>query len=145
MHLTSILYSAMEYLFMLSHETKKSTKQNVAPLVLFLSLIILAQYGLVNEFKAKSCFFYYHNPYSIVPFRYLRIIFTVVTCVSLRDDWNMYGMIGIWQPSYNLHYIQYCIFHIHQDTCHIYTILDVMKVIGWLPYSNHPIHIPIIP
>ena len=73
--------SEMEDCFLLDHDTKQFSRKNVAPLVLFRSSTLPAQSTSVNSFKVKSCLFGYHKPYSIVPFRYLKILFTTVTCV----------------------------------------------------------------
>ena len=76
----------MEDCFLHDHDTKQFPRKNAAPLVLFQSSILPTQSALVNAFKLKSCPFGYHKPYSMVPFRYLEILFTIVTCVSLGFD-----------------------------------------------------------
>ena len=79
----------MEDCFLLDHDTKQFPRKNAAPLVLFQSSTLPSQSALVNTFKVKSCPFGYHKPYSMVLFRYLKILFTVVTCVYLGYEWNI--------------------------------------------------------
>ena len=79
----------MEDCFLLNQDTKQFPKKNAAPLVLFRSSTLPSKSASVDAFKMKSWIFGYQNPCSIVPFKYLKILFIVVTCVSLGLDWNL--------------------------------------------------------
>ena len=61
-YLTYVVDSEMKECFFLSHDTKQSPKYNVAPLVLFLSSILLFQSTSVNSFRVNLLPFGYHNP-----------------------------------------------------------------------------------
>ena len=89
MYSDSAVESEMEDFFLLNYDTKKFPNKNASPLVLFRLATLDAQSTSVNAFKMKSWIFGYHNPYSIVPFKYLKILFTAVTCVFLGLEWNL--------------------------------------------------------
>lgn len=75
--------------FLLNHETRMFPKRNALPLVLFLSSKLPAQSTYVYDFKVKCSPLWYHRPKSNVPFKYLNILFTACTYVSLGASWNL--------------------------------------------------------
>ena len=81
----------MEDCFLLDHDTKQFPIKNVAPLVVFQLSTLPAQSTSVNAFRVNYCPFRYHRPYSMVPFRYLKILFTVVIGLHVFP-WEMNGI-----------------------------------------------------
>ena len=61
-YLDSIVDSEMEDFFLVSHDTNQYPRQNVSPLVFFLSSVLPSQSALVNDFRVKLFCFGYHNP-----------------------------------------------------------------------------------
>ena len=80
-HAAAAIYSAsavdreIEDCFLLIQKTSDSPKENALPLVLFLSSILPAQSTSEYDFNVKESLLGYHKPRSMVPFKYLKILF----------------------------------------------------------------------
>ena len=72
----------IEVFILLNHDKRHFPKKNGPPLVLFLSLTFLS----MSIVQLKYFRLGFHNPNSIVPFRYLKTILTIGTRVSLVGD-----------------------------------------------------------
>lgn len=97
----------MEAYFLLTEDTKKFPKNNVAPKVRFLSSILPSQSA--SSIGLQLILSYFSIPHSILscPWRYLKILFTTMTWLSWGKSWNLatrattYIMFGLEAMRYN--------------------------------------------
>ena len=66
----------IEVCFLLVQANSDSPKNKAHPLVLFMSYTQATQYESKEAFKENELFLGYHNPRSMVPFKYPNILFT---------------------------------------------------------------------
>ena len=66
----------IEDCFLLIQATSDSPKKNALPLVLFMSSILPSQSTYEYDFNVNESFLGYHKPRSMVPFKYMKILFT---------------------------------------------------------------------
>ena len=80
---------ATKFCFLLCHETSECPKKWQVPLVFFLSTLQPVKLTSKNPINSKLSLLGYHKPMSIVPFKYLRILFTKLKWDFLGKDWNL--------------------------------------------------------
>src|ERR1044072_8487870 len=84
----SAVESAIVYCLLLAHEIKLHPRNWQFPEVLFLSILSPAKSASQKPESLYSDVFSYIKPRLVVPFRYLRILFTAVKWVYLGSDWK---------------------------------------------------------
>ena len=107
MYSPSIVDKATEFCFLLSHETSECPKKWLVSLVFFLSTLHSTKSASEYPINSKLLILGYYNPMSIVPFKYLKILFKTLKCDSLGQDWNLahkytlYMILGLLASKYN--------------------------------------------
>ena len=89
MYSASAVDKATKFCFLLCHETSKCPKKWKVPLVFYFSTLQLTKSASKKPINSKLSPLGYHKPMSIVPFKYLRILFTTLKWDFLRQDWNL--------------------------------------------------------
>lgn len=89
-YLAFVMDSAIEFFFLLCHETWEYPKKWHVLLVLFLLTLQLAKSTLEKTIKSKSSHFGHHKPKSIVLFKYHKIcLWYILRWGFLRHYWNL--------------------------------------------------------
>ena len=86
---SSVVDKEIEVCFLLFQASSDSPKNKVHPLVLFLSSTQPTQYASQSAFMGNVFLQGYHNTRSMVPFKYLKILFIAWTWISFGAAWYL--------------------------------------------------------